>query len=307
VKSICCAGAIAVLALGLGACSSGGGHAGTPEAMPAQWLAVASGKVDVQGGMLQVAARTDGVVESVVVKQGDEVKAGQVLATLDPRAARIAVASAKAAVAQARAQLAELQVSLKQARQRAPRIAEAAKAGAATGESAEHARDAVASLEAKQAAANAALDAAGQQLAGAKLGLDATTLRAPAAGTIVARHLAIGQAVAAASGQALFELLPDRPHIVRAQVDADVAGAIHPGMHAEVVRDSGSGPVYQAKVLWVGQVLQAASLSQDPLARAVANDVDCTLALEPASGDNASATPLRIGQRVLVRFPRSHP
>lgn len=305
-KSIRCAGvALAVLVLALSACSSGGGSADTPTTTQTHWLAVARGKVDVAGGMVQVAARIDGVVESVAVTQGDAVKAGQVLARLDPRAAKIVVAAAKAGVEQAKAQLAELRLTLKQARQRAPRIAEAAKAGAATGESAEQARDTVASLEAKQAASKAALNATEQQVAAAQLDLDATTLRAPVAGTVVTRNVAVGQAVAAASGQPLFELLPDRPHIVRAQVDADVAGAIHPGMHAEVVRDSGSGPVYQAKVLWVGQVLQSASLSKDPLARAVGNDVDCTLALEPPPGGNAATAPLRIGQRVLVRFPRN--
>jgi hypothetical protein len=52
-------------------------------------------------------------------------------------------------------------------------------------------------------------------------------------------------------------------------------------------------------VLWIGQVLQPAGLTQDPLERALANDVDCTLALAPVK---QGAEPLRIGQRVLVRF-----
>jgi RND family efflux transporter MFP subunit len=299
-----CAGfVLAATALALGACSSGGDRdaAAQTSAPSSQWLAVARGKVAVEGGMVLVAARTDGVVESVAVKQGDAVKQGQVLAALDARSANIAVASAGAGIAQAKAQLAGLQVSLKQAEQRAPRLAAAAKAGAATGEAAEQARSAVASLKARQAAARAELDAAQQKAAAAKLDLDATTLRAPVAGTVVMRRVAIGQSVSASSGQPLFELLPDRPHIVQAQLDADAAGAIHAGMRAEVVRDSGSGPVYQATVTWVGQVLQPAGLTQDPLERALANDVDCTLELAPMQ---AGQTPLRIGQRVLVRFPR---
>ncbi len=289
---------LAMLALVLGACSAGGEHSASDGAPGSQWLAVARGTVDVEGGMVQVSARSDGIVESVAVKPGDTVKVGQVLARLDPRGARIRVATAKAGIEQAEAQLDELQVDLEQARWRAPRVAAAAKAGAATGESAGQARDAVASLEAKRRAAKASLDAARQQLAAAQLQLDGTSVRAPVAGTVVARHVALGQAVAAASGQPLFELLPDRPHIVRAQVDADVAGAIQPGLRAEVVRDSGDGPVYHAKVLWVGQVLQSASFSQDPLTRALANEVDCTLALAPGE-----VPPLRIGQRVLVRLP----
>lgn len=299
-----CSGvALALLALTLGACSDGSQPA--PDAtQPSSWLAVARGKVEVEGGMVQVAARTDGVVESVSVQQGDTVKAGQVLAQLDPRAAKIQVAMAKAGIAQAEAQLAESRVSLQQARQRAPRIAEAAKAGAATGESAEQARAAVATLLARQSAAGAALDVAHQQLASAQLSLDATRLHAPVAGSVVVRRIAIGQSVAAASGQPLFELLPDRPHVVHAQIDVDAAGAIHPGMPAEVVRESGAGPVYPATVTRVGQVLQPAGLTQDPLERALANDVDCTLELAPAKPGEA---PLRIGQRVLVRFPRPHP
>lgn len=300
-KSIRCAGiGLALAAFALGGCSSGG-DAAAPAVASSQWLAVARGKVAVEGGMVLVAARTDGVVESVSVKQGDVVQARQVLATLDPRAAKIARATAQAGVARAKAQLAGLQVSLKQAEQRAPRVVAAAKAGAATGEAAEQARDTIASLKAKQSAAQAELDAAQQKLAAATLDLDATTLRAPVAGSVVARHVAVGQSVSASSGQPLFELLPDRPHIVRAQIDVDAAAAVHPGMRAEVVRDSGSGPVYDATVTWVGQVLQPAGLTQDPLERALANDVDCTLELAPPKAGEA---PLRIGQRVLVRFPK---
>jgi multidrug resistance efflux pump len=115
------------------------------------------------------------------------------------------------------------------------------------------------------------------------------------------RRVAIGQSVSASSGQSLFELLPDRPHIVQAHLDVDAASAIRAGMRAEVVRDSGNGPTYAATVTWVGQVLQPAGLTQDPLERALANDVDCTLELAPVK---EGQTPLRIGQRVLVRFPR---
>lgn len=295
--------ALALCGIALGGCS--GGSPATPaastDAAASQWLAVARGKVDVEGGMVQVSARADGVVASVAAKQGDVVKAGQVLAQLDPRAAKIQLATAQAGVAQAKAQLAELQVSLQQARQRAPRLAAAAKAGAATGEAAEQARAAVVSLAAKQSAAEAALEIARQQQASAQLAVDATSLRAPVAGTVVMRRIATGQAVAAASGQPLFELLPGRPHIVHAQIDVDAASAIRPGMQAQVMRDSGDGPAYTATVLWIGQVLQPAGLTQDPLERAVANDVDCTLELVPAK---AGEPPLRIGQRVLVKFPR---
>lgn len=292
---------LAALLCGLAACSSGHGSA---PAAPSQWLAVARGEVGVQGGRVLVTPRVDGVVDSIAAQPGARVKQGQALARLDARAANLAVAGAEAGVAQAQASLAEVQVALHRAEQRAPRIAAAAAAGAASGDAAAQARAAAATLTAKAAAANAALQGARQQLALARLRLDETTLRASSAGIIVARDLTVGQAVSAQSGKPVFEILPDRPRIVRAQLDADVADSIHPGMHAEVVRDSGDGPAYAARVLWVGQVLQQASLTADPLQRALANDVECVLELDPPPGTSGSPRALRIGQRVLVRFPK---
>lgn len=287
----------------LAACSGGkpDTSANAPtSAAPSQYLAIARGRVDVEGGLARVVAQRDGMVVAVNVQQGDEVKAGEVLAQLDPRAAQIELDGAKAQVEQARAQLVQLQLKLKEAQQRAPRIAEAAKAGAASGDAADEARNEAASLQAQADAAKAALDAARQRADAAQLDLDARALRAPVAGRIVQRDVQIGQAVSAQSGAALFTILPNRPRVVRAEVDADDADRIKAGMQAQVVRDTGEGPEYPAKVLRVGEVIGASTLTEDPLARATSREVECVLELEPGS-----APPLRIGQRVLVRFPRS--
>lgn len=292
----------------LAACS-GGEHVAPPissasNAAQSPWLAIARGQVDVEGGLVRVTAIRDGMISAVAAQAGDNVQAGQVLAQLDPRAAQIDVAGAKAQTEQARAQLAELEVKLREAQQRAPRLAAAAKAGAATGDAADEARNVVAALRAQGNAAQAALDAARQRTAAAKFDLDARSLLAPVAGTVVRRDAQVGQTVSAASGTPLFELLPDRPRIVRAQLDADDADKIALGMRAQVVRDSGDGPTYTAKVLRVGEVLGTATLSEDPLQRVASREVDCVLQLEPSS-DPAKPPPLRIGQRVLVRFPQT--
>src|SRR3569623_1732893 len=47
------------------------------------YVAVANGKADVEGGVIQVAARTSGVVRDVLVQEGDTVVKGQVLARLE--------------------------------------------------------------------------------------------------------------------------------------------------------------------------------------------------------------------------------
>lgn len=293
---------IVALVVALAGCSSRVADQPPASSAPAsEWLAVARGQVDVEGGMVQVVALAGGVVAAVKVEQGEHVAAGQVLATLDARAAENAVAVAKSSVVEAEATLAELQASLKQATWSAEHLSAAAREGTATGAAAVEARSTLATLQAKQAAAKAVLDATRHQLAGAQLALDETTLRAPVAGTVVTRDVALGQAVAAASGPPLFTLLPDRPYIVRAQVDARDAAHLQPGMRAEVQRDSGFGPVYQATVLRVGKVLQSATMAPSPLERALADDVDCTLRLAPPA---RGVEPLNVGQRVVVKFPR---
>lgn len=298
----CIGTAVLALALALAACSSRGEdqpHASTAPA--SEWLAVARGQVDVQGGMVQVVALARGVVVSVKVEQGEHVTAGQVLARLDARAAENGVAVAKSSVAQAEAKLTELKASLAQATWSAEHLAAAAKDGTATGAAAVQAKATVATLKAQQDAAKAALDASRHQLAGAQLELDETKLRAPVAGMVVTRDIALGQAVAPAAGPALFTLLPDAPLIVRAQVDAQAAIHLRAGSQAEVERDSGLGPVYSATVVSVGKVLQSATLAPSPLERALADDVDCTLKLVPPK---PGVVPLNVGQRVVVRFPR---
>src|SRR5947209_2330789 len=47
------------------------------------YVAIANGKADVEGGVIQVAARTSGVVREVLVQEGDQVTKGQVLARLE--------------------------------------------------------------------------------------------------------------------------------------------------------------------------------------------------------------------------------
>src|SRR5512139_3993505 len=47
------------------------------------YVAISNGKADVEGGIIQVAARTSGVVREVLVQEGQDVVKGQVLARLE--------------------------------------------------------------------------------------------------------------------------------------------------------------------------------------------------------------------------------
>ncbi len=258
------------------------------------WLAMARGQVDVEGGLVHVVATRDGRIEDVRAEDGDTARQGDALARLDPRQARIAVGIAEAELAQAKAQADVLKAKLGPAAQAAARAGEAAQAGAASGQSADDAGTALAVLKAEIGAAEAASKVAQQHLEEARIELDARTIVAPVAGRIVRRSVHVGDIVSAQAGTELFQLLPDRPRIVRAELNEAYVDLVKPGMRAEVVRDSDQGPAVPAEVLRVGEVFGPSRLTDDPVERAGAHDVECVLRLDGGE--------FRIGQRVLVRF-----
>lgn len=288
--------AAVVLASALAACSDGRREKSAAVPAPGPYLAMARGQVDVEGGLIRIVAPRDGRLEDIRVEDGDAVEAGQVLATIDPRQAKIALGAAQARLAQAEAQVGVLKAKLPQAQQQAQRLGEAAGAGAATGQSADDAATALAVLKAETSVAEAAVKLAHQQVEEAHTELDARSIKAPAAGRIVRRSAHVGDAVSTQLATELFQLLPNRPRIVRAELNEAYVDLVKPGMQAEIVRDSDQGEAIPARVLRVGEVFGPSRLADDPVERAGAHDVECVLQLDGGE--------FRIGQRVLVRFKR---
>ncbi len=286
---------LGLLAVGLlAACSSPFASPPAGKETDGGWLAMARGQVDVEGGLVRVGAARSGRVLAVAVKDGDSVSAGDLLAELDPREAQVGVGIAEASLRQAEADLEVVRARLPQARRRAERLDAAAAAGATSGQSAEDAGTALAVLQAQVSAAEAARGLAQQRLEEARLELDARSLRAPLAGRVLRRAVHVGDWVDARSEPPLFELLPERPRIVRAELGEAYVDLVRPGMRARVTRDSDQGAAVAARVLRVGEVFGPSRLTDDPVERAGSRDVECVLELE--GGD------FRIGQRVLVRF-----
>lgn len=285
--------ALAMLTLMLAACS----HADdppAPRAAPA-YAAVARGRVDVEGGLLDLGMPREGTLAAVDVREGDHVQRGQTLARLDDQAAQLAVTSARAELDQAKAQLALLDARETAARQHAVRLEAAARAGAGDGQSADDARSATLELAAQQEAMRAGIALATQKLAAARLELAQRTLRAPIEADVVRVAAQPGASVSAQSGS-LFVLLPRTPRIVRADLSEAYAGTVKPGMPAQVNLDGAlDAPGWHAHVLRVGEVVGASGLEDDPQQRANTRTVQCVL------GFDTPDTP-RVGQRVMVRF-----
>ncbi|HEV2607284.1 MAG TPA: HlyD family efflux transporter periplasmic adaptor subunit [Xanthomonadaceae bacterium] len=284
-----------LLSLLLTACAKPA-EADVPTTRPTDAAAVARGRVDVEGGLLSISSIRDGTVTTVNANDGDRVKQGDLLVQLDRRPAEMGVAVAQAELEQSSAQAAVLAARLPPLEQQSRRLTAAASDGAATGQSADDARNAVTVLKAELTAARAGVGIARQHLAAAQFERAQMSINAPFAGRIVARNVQVGDRVAAQSGKELIRVLPDRPLIVRVELGEAFVDAVHPGMRAEVIADANPKMSLTAHVLRVGQVFGVAGRSDDPQQSPDARVVECVLALDSGS--------LRVGQQVLVRIYR---
>jgi multidrug resistance efflux pump len=297
---------LAIAISGLAACSRSADVPAGESAKPVTaYLAVARGKIDIEGGLLALSMPLEGTLATVAVHEGDHVRRGQLLAALDTTPAALAVDAAKAQLEQTQAQLKLLAIKQQAMKQRAQRLAAAAKAGAGDGQSADDATEAAAQLGAEQLADRAAADMAEQKLAEARYELRQRSLYAPFDADVVRVSAQPGASVSPASG-VLFTLLPHKPRIVRAELNDSFAGVVVPGMQAAVSAESGGdSQPWPAHVVRLGQVYGPSTLDNDPQVRANARTVECVLAF-----DQPEAKPvqdLRIGQRVMVRFGKQAP
>jgi multidrug resistance efflux pump len=286
-----------VLAIGvallLGACSKS-----TPSAPPAaapvsKFVAIARGRVDVQGGLVHVAASRDGIVAELPKAAGDDVKAGDALVVLDTKQAKIALDGARAELNAATAQGTLLRAKQPALKQRAARVLEAAVAGAATGQSADDAKQALSELDAEIAVSSANIETAKQKVRQAEYEIEARTLRAPVAGRIITRSTHIGDVVSPSSGE-LVELLPDAPRIVRAELNEGFVNKVSVGMTAEISSETDPGKPQTARVVRIGEVFGPSKLNESSQEATDTRDVECILELP--NND------LKVGQRVQVRF-----
>jgi len=278
--------------LALTGCSSADKPAAPLAAAP---VAVAKGVVESQGGLVRVLAPADGTVVAIEVEEGDHVAAGQVLARLDDRQARLAADVLSSEVAERRGQADGAQALALGTGREARRLRELADADAASRQDADLAATAATAAGAQARQAINALRAAQarQKLSG--LDLERRSLRAPVAGHILRRSATTGASTVAASP--LFVLEPDGARVVRAELDEAFADRVTLSSKADITRAFQAGEAWRGRILRISDVLANPLQGEDAAARADTRVTVVILALPPDAN-------LRLGQRVLVRFSR---
>jgi len=290
--------ALAALALGVAGCQRGAQQAKaavTPPATP--YAAIADGKADVEGGIIQVAARAPGVVSAVYVEEGDTVKKGEVLARQEDDAPRLAMQTAEAALAQAKAATALTDSQLAAAKREVSRLKPLAAARFVSGQSVDQAGDQVRNADATLEAEHAAVAVAQTQLAQARFALEQTIIRAPVDGKIVRRYANPGVGASTLNVTAMFDLEPATRRIVRAEVSESAQPFVKVGQPVQLVAEADQSKSFPGQVLRIAPVFGQRKLqSDDPSQKTDDRVVEVVVSADKA--------PFLIGQRVLVKFEK---
>lgn len=258
------------------------------------YFAIARGEVDVEGGMAPIFAPQTGRLLTINAHLGQHVRPGDILATLEARPIRTTLALAQAEVTMARARQHAAHLKQRSATAWFEKLQAAQAADAASPQAVDEARIALAEQVAAERVATADVSAASQRAAVASQALADLTIRSPVAGELVQVRTSPWMRVAADSEVPIVTVLPDRPRVVRAQVDEEFANALHDGMHAEVVVRDAPETVIPAKAVRCSPWLRRTDAATNSDERVDAKVIDCEISLD--------APTLRVGQRVVVRF-----
>lgn len=262
------------------------------------YAAIANGKIDVEGGIIQIAARRGGVVREVLVQEGDMVTTGQILARQEDDEPRLQLQTANADLNAAESQLRQIQVDISAAERELARMQQLAATNFVAAQRLDKARDDVASARARLGSQQAAVETARARRDQAAYNVEMTVIRAPADGRIVRRYANPGAGASTLNVSNMFDLEPKAPRIARAEiVEADIPN-VAADQQVEVTPESDPSKVYVGKVLRRAAVFGARKLaSDDPSQRTDERVVEVVVDVGDA--------PLLIGQRVLVKFMKA--
>ncbi|MET0283219.1 MAG: efflux RND transporter periplasmic adaptor subunit [Polyangiales bacterium] len=207
----------------------------------------AAGRIDVRR-RIEIPAPTEGRLLSINVRAGDTVAAGQLLALLDERAAKLAVRGAEANEAAAASNVKEAETAASAADRNLARVRSLQEKGLASVNDVANAESELQRSKAAVSAAQAGRKVAGESVASAKLSKTLGQITASEAGVVLRAPERVGAAVSPAMGP-LF-LIGDPMDIMR--VDAKVSetdiALLRDGQEGEVTVAALDGRSFKATV-----------------------------------------------------------
>ena len=293
------------------------------------------GRVEGQSEVINVGAGADGVLTAVLVQEGQQVKAGEVIALIDCREIESQIDEARALAERARQnrlrllrgsrpeerrkaadETAVAEAQFKQAQLQHQRIAQLFKSAVVSKEELDKtARDlavAEATLHATKnqetlvnapplpeelARADSEVALADGQARTAKARLDKCTVKAPLSGTILRTFLKSGESVSTVFPQPIISLADTSQIRVRAEVDERDVGRVYLGQSVIIMADAYPDKKFAGKVSRVGAAMGRKRVRTGDPAEKSDRDV-----LEVLIDLDETVTYLVVGYRTSVQF-----
>jgi RND family efflux transporter MFP subunit len=192
--------------------------------------------VEPSSEIIDIGTALSGLVSDLRVMPGDYVEKGQVLFTVDDRAARARLSEARAAIGEARAAIAEAQTAQRTARQQLALYRNVEDAAAVSRAEVIRAEGDAAAASSRLQLAKARLQAAQASAASAQTELGRLTIRAPMAGEILTVNIRPGEFVSTMGGntQPFIRMGQTRPLYIRVDIDEAEATRVDLGKPAIV-------------------------------------------------------------------------
>ena len=182
--------------------------------------------------IVEVGSQVSGTIASLDADFNSRVKAGQVLARLDPASFQTRLVEAEAGVIKARAERARFQAALDDARRKFDSAQTLAGDAQLARAELDLARTTMLQAAADVKAADAGITAAQAAVTEARVNLDRTVIRSPIDGVVIGRQVDVGQTIAAAvNAPILFTVGDLRRMRLLVEVPEGEVGGVQPGSH----------------------------------------------------------------------------
>ena len=202
---------------------------------------------------VDIGSEVSGTIESVDVDYNARIKAGQVLARINPDKFKAQAAQARAALESAQAKLKETQATVKESQLALWRCSQLHAKDLCSQETLDQSQAAADRASANQGMASADVIRTKAALNAAETDLAKSVIRSPIDGIVLTRAVEPGQTVAAAfQSPVLFTLAQD---LVRMELDVDIdeadIGEVHEGQRASFTVDAYPNQTFPATIAQV--------------------------------------------------------
>jgi len=254
---------------------------------------IAQGRVDVEGGLIDVSARVGGTYKEILTYEGTEVKAGQILAMMEDDAERIGLRNAQAAFNAVVINIEQAKLQVKIDERELNRTQLQREQDAVPQLSLDRASDTVERARFALKVQEAGLVRAKTSVETARFALEQRNVRAPVDGVIIKAEVRPGVGASANTVSTAFLLMPNTGRIVRVSVTENDYEKIFVDQEVVLVSTSAAKTKYTGTVARIAQVFAAPENARGPAGSA---SVDVII--------SAPDIPLLIGQSVRVMFKK---